>query len=124
MIEITAAPFDADGLRHGNLHVVDVAAIPDRLEDSVGETERHDVLHGLFAQVVIDAVDLFFVDFLEQLLVQGLGRFQIVTEGFLDNDAPPMIVVLRHQSSGGEFLHDRSKETGCRREVIEEVLVR
>ena len=61
MIEVAAAAFHADGFGHRDLHVVDVAAVPDRLEDSVGEAERHDVLHGLFAEIVIDAVDLLFV---------------------------------------------------------------
>ena len=41
--------------------MIDVAAVPDRLEDSVGEAERQDVLHRFFAQIVVDAVDLLFV---------------------------------------------------------------
>ena len=45
-------------LGHGDLHVIDVAAVPDRLEDAVGEAEHQDVLHRLLAQVVIDAIDL------------------------------------------------------------------
>src|SRR5208282_4099189 len=44
VIEITSAAFYAYSFRHRNLHVVDVAAVPDRLKNSVGETERHDVL--------------------------------------------------------------------------------
>jgi hypothetical protein len=40
--------------------VIDVAAVPDGLEDAVGETEDHDVLDRFFAQVMIDAVDLAF----------------------------------------------------------------
>ena len=61
LIVIAAALLDADRFRHGNLHVIDVAAVPDRLEDAVGEAEHHDVLDGFFAQVMIDAVDLLFV---------------------------------------------------------------
>ena len=41
--------------------MINVAAIPDRLEDAVGKTKGHDVLHRLFAQVVIDAVDLLLI---------------------------------------------------------------
>jgi len=43
---------------HRNLHMVDVVAVPERLEDGIGEAKDHDVLHGLFAQVVVEAVDL------------------------------------------------------------------
>ena len=46
---------DADRLGDGDLHVVDVAVVPDRLEDRVGEPEREDVLDRLLAQVVVDA---------------------------------------------------------------------
>ena len=34
-----AAPLDADVLGHGDLHVVDVLAVPERLEDGVAEAD-------------------------------------------------------------------------------------
>ena len=39
-----AALLDADRLGGGDLHMVDVIAIPDRLEKAVGKAQRHDVL--------------------------------------------------------------------------------
>ena len=56
------AAFDADGFGGGDLDVVDVVAVPDGLEDAVGEAEDEDVLDGLFAEVVVDAEDLVFVE--------------------------------------------------------------
>ena len=56
--KVGAAPLHADRLGIRDLHVVDVAPVPDGLENRVVEAEDHDVLHGLFAEVVIDAVDL------------------------------------------------------------------
>ena len=53
-----AAPLDADRLGHGDLHVVDVIAVPQRLEDAVGEPEHHDVLDRLLAEIMVDAIDL------------------------------------------------------------------
>ena len=41
-----------------DLDVVDEVAVPDRLEEPVGEPERQDVLGGLLAQEVVDAEDL------------------------------------------------------------------
>ena len=56
---VEAAPvLDAERLGHGDLHVVDVAAVPDRLEDGVGEAQGQDVLDRLLPQVVVDPVDL------------------------------------------------------------------
>ena len=52
---------------HVDLHVIDEIAIPDRLEQSVGEPEREDVLRGLLAEEVIDAEDLLFREDFVQL---------------------------------------------------------
>ena len=62
LLVVAAAPLDAQRLGDGDLHVVDVAAVPDRLEDAVGEAEHHDVLHRLLAEVVVDAVDLLLAE--------------------------------------------------------------
>ena len=58
LVVVAGAGADADVLGGGDLHVVDVVAVPQRLEHAVGEAERHHVLHRLLAQVVVDAEDL------------------------------------------------------------------
>ena len=95
---VAASAFHTDGLRRGDLNVVDVAAIPDGLEDSVAEAKNHQVLHRLFAEVVVDAVDLAFVQYLPDLDVQRACRLQIAAEGFFDDDPAPLAVVLTGQS--------------------------
>ena len=59
-IEISAPLLDTHRLCIRDLHMVDVTAVPDWLEDGVIETKHHDVLDGFFSQVVIDAIDLLF----------------------------------------------------------------
>ena len=59
-IVIAAAVFHAHLFGHRDRHVVHVAPVPDRLEQRIGETERQNVLHGLLAQVMVDAEDLRF----------------------------------------------------------------
>ena len=56
-----ATGFHADGFGDGDLHVVDAVAVPHRLEHPVGEAQRHDVLHRLLAEEMIDAVDLMLL---------------------------------------------------------------
>ena len=53
-------------LGHVDLHVVDVVAVPDRLEQTVGEAEGEDVLRRLLAEEVVDAEDLALVERLVQ----------------------------------------------------------
>src|SRR5712664_1332581 len=57
-----AAMLDADGFRGGDLHVVDVVPIPQRLDDVVGEAKDQNVLDRFFAKVMVDAVDLILVE--------------------------------------------------------------
>ncbi len=49
---------EAQRLRHVDLHVVDEVAVPDRLEQAVGEAEGEDVLRRLLAEEMVDAEDL------------------------------------------------------------------
>ncbi len=79
------------------MYAVDIAAIPDRLEDSVAETKNQNVLHGFFAQIVIDGINLLFVQDLLELLVKLAGRIEIAAERFFDHEPPPVIVFLATQ---------------------------
>src|SRR5215467_13651149 len=54
----TAAALDTDGLGNRDLNVVDMVAVPQRLEDAVGETQHQDVLDRFLAEKVIDPIDL------------------------------------------------------------------
>ena len=56
-----AAMLDADGFRRRDLDVVDLLAVPQRLEQAVGEAQRHDVLHRFLAEEMVDPVDLMLL---------------------------------------------------------------
>ena len=72
IVEGTAS-LHAEGLGHGDLDVADVVAVPDRLQESVGEAGVEDILGGLLAEVVVDAEDLTLLKDLVESLVEGLG---------------------------------------------------
>ncbi len=74
-------------LGHVDLDVADVVAVPDRLEETVGEPEREDVLRRLLAQEVVDPEDLLLVEDLVQLAVELLRRRQVGPERLLHDDA-------------------------------------
>src|SRR5207248_5404472 len=98
-IVMSAASFDADSLAHGDLNVIDVVAIPDRLKQAVSEAEDQNILYRLFAEIVIDAVHLVFVEDLFDSGVQRPGRFQVMSEGLFDDHATPRAVSrLRRKS--------------------------
>lgn len=58
LVEVTPTPFDAHLFRHGDLHRIDGAVIPVGCEQRVGETQRQQVQHRLFAEIVVDTVNL------------------------------------------------------------------
>ena len=71
-----AAPLDAERLRDGDLDMVDMVSIPQRLENAVGEAEHQDVLDRLFPEIVVDAIDLALGEHAEDVAIEGLRRRQ------------------------------------------------
>ena len=91
-IVIAAAMFHAHLFGDGDGHVVDVTPVPDRLEQRIGKTERQDVLHRFFAQVMVDAEDLGFLKAAGERAVQRQRRLQVIPDRFLDDDSRPFPV--------------------------------
>ena len=113
MVVIGAAPFDAEGLGDGDLHMVDMVGVPQRLEQGVGEAERHEVLDRLLPEIVVDPVDLAFVEDLADGVVDLARRGEIVADRFLD-DHPGL---RRDQPLLAELGGNRPEEAGIDGEV-------
>ena len=77
---------DGERLGHVDLHVVDVAVVPDRLEQAVGEAEGEDVECRFLSEEVVDAVDLLLGEGAVQRRVEVDGAGQVGAEGLLDDD--------------------------------------
>ena len=77
LVELAPA-LHAEVLRHRDLHLAHVVAVPDRLEERVGEPEVEDVLDRLLAEVVVDPEDVLLgedrVEHLVELLAPTRGR--------------------------------------------------
>ena len=102
-----ATPFDTQLLRDRDLHVTDTPAPPQRLEQRVAETQRNQVLHRLFAEVVIDAVDLLLGEYRADTAVDELGGGPVVAQRLLQHDAR----LGRHEPRGGEVVAGQREET-------------
>ena len=63
---IAPAPTDTDGFCHGYLDMVDILTVPKWLEQHVAKAHSHKVLDRFFAQIVIDPVNLRFIEMLRQ----------------------------------------------------------
>ena len=91
----------AERLGHVDLDVVDVVAVPDRLEEAVGEAEGEDVLRRLLAEEVVDPEDLLLVEDLVQLGVERSGAGEVGAERLLHDDPAAL-----DQAGLRELVHD------------------
>ena len=119
-IVVGGAMPDAQRFRRCDLHVIDVAMIPQRLEDRIGKTKHQQTLHNLLAQVVVDSIDRVFLEHAAQREIQPRSRLNIVAERLLDDDSLPRNVLtidaapfaaLRHQARFADAFDDRLVQT-------------
>ena len=107
-----AAPLYADRLRRGNLHVIDAVAIPDRLEQAIGETKSHDVLDCVLAEKVVDPENLVLVQRAQDAGIQRARRIQAMAERLFDHHAAPepmlavLVLALIGELRLAQLLHD------------------
>ena len=101
-------------LRHIDLYVVDEVAVPDRLEQAVGETEGENVLRRLLAEKMIDAEDPFLVEHLVQLGIERHRALKIGAEGLLHDDARAL-----DQTGVSQQAHRRQGGTGRHAEIVQ-----
>ena len=120
LFEITRPVPHADLLGHRNLHILDVVAVPDRFEDRVGEPQDQDVLDGLLAQVVIDAIDLMLGKRAVQVAVERERGVQVDAERLLDDHPCPSAAVIAQIAADARLVEpvgDGGIHVGRQREV-------
>ena len=110
LVVIAAASGHAHGLGHGDLDVVHVLRVPQRFEQHVGKAHRHQVLDGLLAQVMVDPIDLLFVEMLRQRGVQRLGAGQVAAERLFHHDATVVIGDAVARQKLGDVAEQRRRD--------------
>ena len=107
LVEIAPAALDADFLGHGDFNVGDVALVPLGLEQAVGKTQRDQVLYGLFAQVVVDAVSAVLGEELRHGIVDLARRLKIRTDGLFQHHTGVFSQADRGQVLANGTVHSR-----------------
>jgi len=88
--------------------VVDVAAVPHWLKNSVSQSKHEQILHRFLAQIGIDAIDLAFREGAREIGVFLPSTFEVAPNGFFDNDA------CEHPAIGGIADHARGLQVADR----------
>ena len=117
---VTGAMFHADLFGDSDLDVIDVVAVPERLKDGVRKTRHQNVLNGLFAQIMVNAIDLILAEGLMDLLIQVVCRGQVGSKWFFDDHAPPSAVLVQLIGEAQQ-VNDIGENSRRRRHIIETV---
>lgn len=87
LVKVSPAPFNPHLFRYGNLNMIDSAVIPVINKQRVGKTQRQQIEHRFFAQIVVDTIHLaFFKIFADPIVNLARGR-QRSTQRFFHHDA-------------------------------------
>ncbi len=109
LVEATAA-LDTHSFGRRDLHMVDMIAVPERLEDAVGKAQHQNILDRFFAEKMIDPIDLVFGQHPEDLRVECLRRCEVVPKRLFDYHPPPRLLRLLGQPYVAELFDHRTKE--------------
>src|SRR5215469_6218480 len=90
--------------------MIDVVAIPNRLEDPVGETQDHNVLDRLLAEEMIHSIDLRFRQHLQDTSVQRTGGGEICAEWFFNDDTTKAVVLFLGETGRAYLLDNRTEQ--------------
>src|SRR5581483_6958521 len=99
--------------------MVDIAAIPHRLEDTVRKPKYEDVLYSFFSEIVINAVNLVFLYELKKVVIQLPRGSQVVPERLLHDEAAPRTFFLIRQATHFQLFHNIEKHIGGSCKVVE-----
>ena len=118
-----AAAFHAEVFGAGDLDVVDVLAVPERLEDRVRKPQHHEVLRGFLAEVVVDPVGVPFFEGGVHHFIEMTRRGEVGAEGFFNNHPCP--ATFRRLVEPGVFQVDEDlvEELRCGRNVKQTVAI-
>ena len=90
VVEVAGPALQRQRLLPEDLHALYVVAVPQRLEDAVGEAQAHDRGERLPGEEVVDAEDGLLRQELVQQPVEALGRLEVHPERLLDGDPAPL----------------------------------
>jgi len=86
LLIVARACTNAAVLGHGDLHMLDEIPVPQGFEDRIGKPLDEEVLHGLLAEIMVDAEHLRLLKDAGDHAVEFMRRGQIAPERLLDHN--------------------------------------
>ena len=113
VVVVAGSPLQRERLVPDDLDLVDVSAVPDRLEHAVGQACSEHVLHGRHREEVIDAKHVALVHQLREKAIERRRAVEVLSKRLLED----------HLAVGGNpgpvERRDRSREDGRRQREVD-----
>lgn len=119
LVKVAATALSAKWFLERDLDVADGILVPGSIHGYVGEAKDQDVLDHLLAEIVVDTECLFLAPVLLQRAEKFTGRFQVLAEGFLNNDS--VDATTRHVTVLLEVFGDGDKDAGRKGKIEQAV---
>ena len=110
LLVIAGTMFNTHTFCSRNTDAFNISSIPNRLEDTVGESEHQHVLNSFFGQVVIDPEHLPLLKMYVDTLVQSQRRRQIVAKRFFHHQPGPAVSLLTFCGETGFSDHPGNRQ--------------
>jgi hypothetical protein len=107
------AALQPDRLRHGDLHMLDGARVPQRLEQHVAKAQRQQVLYRFLAEIMVDPENPLLREQRADRVIDRLRGGKVVADRLFHGDAGG----LGDETGGGKGLRGRREQGGRRREI-------
>ena len=104
--------------------MVEIARVPERLENRVREAQDENILRSFFPEKMIDAVGLLFGKRTTHDAIEFARGGEIGAERFLDDDARPTAFACFVQAGAPEMFHDWFELIGRDREIEKSIAAR
>src|SRR5258706_13803219 len=103
--------------RNGQLYMINIIPVPERLENRIGKTRSKNILNSLFSKVMINAINLVLGKDVVKKFIEGFGRLQVAYKWFLNDDSCLLRVGSKFML--GKVLGDRGEEARGYREIVD-----
>src|SRR5258706_5674142 len=103
--------------RNGQLYMINIIPVPERLENRIGKTKSQNILNSLFSKVMINAINLILGKDVVKKFIEGLGRLQVASKWVLNDDS--CLLRIRSKLMLGKILSDCGEEARGYREIVD-----
>ena len=105
-------PLQPDRLADGDLDMIDMRAVPQRLEHQIGKPQRQQILHRFLAEIMIDPENPVLGESRGDRVIDLAARSEVESQGLFEREPD----IVRGKADCGKASDDRLEQARCGRQ--------